>query len=202
MAQTDKTDNKATPAALPNCWMEITIGGENAGRVEFKLYDDVVPKTAANFRALGSPRHQWRRLALPGRCSCQKPNGDALPPKFGYVNTPFHRVIPGFMCQGGDFERKDGTGGISIYGGKFDDENFKIKHTKPGLLSSANAGQNTNGSQFFVTLAKCEWLDGRHVVFGEVVVGMDVVKQIEKSGSDNGKIIRDKIPIVKACGVV
>ncbi|KAJ7637357.1 peptidyl-prolyl cis-trans isomerase cyclophilin type [Mycena polygramma] len=220
----------------PNVYFDIEITSKNkqtnkmetrpAGRIEFQLYDDIVPKTADNFRKL-----------------CQKVDLNGNPvnsDKYGYEGSKFHRVIPNFMLQGGDFTAGNGTGGVSIYGAKFKDENFQLKHETPFLLSMANAGPNTNGSQFFITTVVTSWLDGKHVVFGQVVDtqtvdkndparaakaawnakidtarvdmvkdeykkkgqlwGADLVKAIEALGSDSGKPAGE-VKIVKA-GIV
>ena len=168
----------------PRVFFDISIGGKNPNRIEFELFKKNVPLTAENFRAL---------------CTGEKSNSSSGSGKLHYKNTIFHRVIKGFMMQGGDFENANGTGGSSIYGNKFNDENFIFPHSEPGLLSMANSGPNTNGSQFFITFKETPWLDNKHVVFGRVIKGMEIVNEVENIESDSQDKPSIKVEIVD-CG--
>eukprot|EP00300_Choanocystis_sp_HF-7_P024131 c25536_g1_i1.p2 GENE.c25536_g1_i1~~c25536_g1_i1.p2 ORF type:complete len:185 (-),score=42.69 c25536_g1_i1:232-744(-) len=167
-------------AGNPSVFLDISADGSPLGRIVMELRADVVPRTAENFRALCT-----------GELS-------TAAKKLTFKGSKFHRVIPNFMLQGGDFTRGNGTGGESIYGSKFEDENFTLKHTGPGILSMANAGPNTNGSQFFICTQKTAWLDGKHVVFGSVTSGLDVVSAVERLGSESGRT--SKVITITDCG--
>ena len=163
-------------------YFDIAIGDEDAGRIVMGLYGDDVPKTVENFRSL---------------CTGEKGMGKSGKP-LHYKGSLFHRIIPRFMLQGGDFTKGNGEGGESIYGEKFNDEAFMFKHQEPGLLSMANSGPNTNGSQFFITTVPTPHLNGKHVIFGRVLEGMDLVKKIEKLGSQSGET--QAFIIIRDCG--
>ncbi|CAM6129144.1 unnamed protein product [Calypogeia fissa] len=170
-------------AALnPKVFMEVKIGGKVVGRMVMELYADTNPKTAENFRCL---------------CTGERGLGQSGKPMH-YKECLFHRIIPSFMCQGGDFVKGNGTGGESIYGHKFPDENFTRKHDKPGVLSMANSGPNTNGSQFFLCTVPTPWLDGKHVVFGQLIEGLEVMKEMEKMGTTRGET--KKAVMISNCG--
>jgi len=184
VAMDEKSESKKS-VPEKRCWMDITIGGLPRGRIVFEMFYDTTPKTCVNFMKL-----------------CEGTEKDkATGVWLAYKGSGFHRVIKQFMLQGGDFTKHDGTGGLSIYGEKFEDENFEIKHTRPGLLSMANAGPGTNGSQFFITTVPTPHLDGKHVVFGQVLKGMDLVREIENI--EKGESDRPKKPCVIAdCGTL
>lgn len=173
----DPLPRKGVAAPAKDVFFDMEADGQKLGRITFQLYDAIVPKTAKNFRALATGEKG-----------------------FGYKGSSFHRVIPQFMAQGGDFVNHNGTGGKSIYGPTFADENFKIKHDQPGVLSMVNTGRNTNNSQFFITYVPTPWLDGKHVAFGKVRSGMDVLADIEKLSSSSGKT--SKKIIIADCGVI
>jgi len=159
-------------------FFDISIGDQPARRIEIGLFGDLVPKTTKNFYQLSTGEHGY-----------------------GFKGSKFHRIIRDFMMQGGDFTSGDGTGGKSVYGEKFPDENFKLTHVEAGYLSMANSGPDTNGSQFFITFVKTPWLDGRHVVFGRVLNGMDVVKDVEKVKTNNRDQPKQNV-VIKDCGAL
>lgn len=181
MSKASSTSIKLLDPENPVVFLDVSIGGQGLGRIKIELFAHLVPKTAENFRQLCTG--EFKRNGIPQ----------------GYKNVTFHRIIKDFMIQGGDFMRGDGTGSISIYGDKFSDEGFLMNHSGPGVVSMSNSGQNSNGSQFFITCAPCDFLDGKHVVFGRVIEGMSVVRKIEETpvGQQN----RPKLPVVVTeCG--
>ncbi|KAJ2480043.1 heme binding [Coemansia sp. RSA 2320] len=167
--------SSAEEQTLPRVFFKVFADDEPVGKIEMELYSKELPKTTKNFLEL---------------CTMEK--------GFGYRDSTFHRIIPQFMLQGGDFTNHNGTGGKSIYGQKFEDEGFPYKHDVPGLLSMANSGPNTNGSQFFITTVPCPWLDGKHVVFGKVISDIKVIEKIESFGTPSGK--PSKRVYIKECG--
>lgn len=178
LAKKLKTQKKIFPKIekieLSKCYLDISIENEFIGKMIIELRNDIVPRTCNNFYQL---------------CENQT-----------YLNCPFHRIIPHFMAQGGDFTNKNGTGGKSIYGEKFNDENFILNHDTRGVLSMANSGENTNGSQFFICFDKCDWLNGRHVVFGKVIDGLDILDKIEELGQPDGTPSKDIV--ISNCGTI
>jgi len=183
----DESNKKSAsePSPRPKVFLDVRQGGKNLGKIILSLYNDVTPRTAENFRAL---------------CTGEKGKGKTTSKPLHFKGSTFHRVIKDFMLQGGDFSAGDGTGGESIYGGEFKDENFKLKHSKPYLLSMANAGPHTNGSQFFITTVSTPHLDGLHVVFGEVIKGQDVVRKIENTSVDSDDKPKETVTI-SDCGM-